>query len=91
MLIARQSFAYVDPFDGEKKAVHRGTTRIADNHDLARRFPHRWEPAPLRADAASRFRHVLDACSTYDEYRDTLDVLTDRLGLVEERGEVRVV
>jgi hypothetical protein len=89
MLVARQSFSYVDGFDRERKAVHRGTTRIAENHELAMRFPHRFEPVRMREEAASRFRHVLDRATTYDEYRSTLDVLTARLEFVERMGEAR--
>jgi hypothetical protein len=89
MLVATQSFAYVDPFDGERKAVHRGRTRIAEDHELARRFPLRFEPVNRRAEAAARFRHVLDQADTYNEYRSTLDALTARLELVERMGEAR--
>ena len=62
MLVARQSFSAV--YDGEPVAVHRGTTRIADDHELARRFPHRFEPVNMRKDARVRFRHVLDQADT---------------------------
>jgi len=89
MLVARRSFSYVDPFDGEKKAVHRGRTRVAEEHELARRFPLRFEPVRMREEAAARFRHVLDQADTYDEYRSTLDKLTARLELVERMGEAR--
>jgi hypothetical protein len=89
MLVARQSFSYVDPFDGERKPVHRGITRIASDHPLARRFPLRFEPVRMREEAAARFRHVLDHADTYDEYRSTLDKLTARLELVERMGEAR--
>jgi Mg2+ and Co2+ transporter CorA len=89
MLVARQSFSYVDSFDRERKAVHRGITRVAESHELARRFSHRFEPVRMREEAASRFRHVLDRVDSYDEYRSTLDKLTARLELVERVGEVR--
>ena len=90
MLVATQSFSYVDPFDGEKKAVHRGRTRIADDHPLACRFPHRWQKVDRRHDARVRFRHALDGCESYDQYVEMLDQATDRLAVVEERGEYRV-
>ena len=89
MLVARQSFSYVDSFDRERKAVHRGITRVAEGHELARRFPLRFEPVRMREEAASRFRHVLDRATTYDEYRSALDMLTARLELVERTGEAR--
>jgi len=88
MLIARQSFSAV--YDGKPVAIHRGTTRVADDHDLVRRFPHRWEPVNRREDAPVRFRDKLDACSTYADYVELLDQATARLGMVEQRGEVRV-
>jgi hypothetical protein len=44
MLVARQSF--VCEYDGEALAVHRGNTRVADDHELARRYPMRFEPVP---------------------------------------------
>jgi hypothetical protein len=91
MLVATHSFSYVDPFDGEKKAVHRGRTRIAEGHPLATRFPFRFEPVNRREDARVRFRDRLDRASSYDEYVELLDKATTRLALVEERGEVRAV
>jgi len=90
MLIATQSFSYVDPFDGEKKAVHRGRTRVAEDHDLVHRYPMRFEKVDRRHDARIRFRDRLDRAESYDEYVELLDRATDRLGLVEQRGEVRV-
>jgi hypothetical protein len=89
MLVARRSFTYVDSFDGERKAVHPGRTRVAEEHELAQRFPLRFEPVRMREEAAARFRHVLDQADSYDEYRDTLDKLTARLELVERMGEAR--
>jgi hypothetical protein len=89
MLVARQSFSAVH--DGKPVAVHRGRTRIADDHELARRFPHRWEPVNRREDARIRFRDRLDTAETYDQYIEMLDKATARLALVEQRGEVRVV
>ena len=90
MLIARQSFTYVDPFDGETKAIHRGSSRIANNHPLSRRYPHRWEPVDRRQDARSLFRDQLDRAQTYNEYRGLLDELVTRLEVVEQRGAMRV-
>jgi hypothetical protein len=87
MLVARQSFTYVDPFDGEKKAVHRGRTRVAEGHELVQRYPHRWEQVDRRQDARSRFRDQLDRAQTYTEYRGLLDELVTRLEVVEQRGE----
>jgi hypothetical protein len=75
MLVANQSFSYVDPFDGQTKAVHRGRTRVAEGHDLARRFPHRFEPIELRDEARWRFADALDRVEGYDDYRR---MLTDR-------------
>jgi hypothetical protein len=89
MLVARRSFTYVDSLDGKRKAVHRGRTRVAEEHELAQRFPLRFEPVRMREEAAARFRHVLDQADTYNEYRSTLDVLTARLELVERTGEAR--
>ena len=90
MLVARQSFTYVDSFDLQKKSVHRGRTRVAESHELVRRYPHRWEPVNLREDARSRFRDQLDRVETYDEYVRLLDKATARLERTERRGEVRV-
>ena len=90
MLVARQSFTYVDGFDGERKAVHRGRTRVSPDHELAFRYPHRWEPVDRRQDARSRFSHQLDRAQTYAEYRSMLDEMVTRLERVEQRGEVRV-
>ena len=90
MLVARRSFTYVDPFDDELKAVHRGRTRVVEGHELALRFPLRFEKANMREQARSRFRHVLDRTQTYSEYRGLLDELATRLELVEQRGEARV-
>ena len=87
MLVARQSFSAV--YDGKPVAVHRGRTRIADDHELARRFPLRFEPVRMREEAASRFRDALDQADSYDAYRDMLDKLTARLELVERMGEAR--
>jgi hypothetical protein len=87
MLVARRSF--VATYDGRKVAVHRGRTRVSADHELARRFPLRFEPVRMREEAAARFRDVLDQADTYDEYGATLDRLTARLELVERIGEAR--
>jgi hypothetical protein len=89
MLIARQSFSYVDPFDGERKAVHRGVTRVAPDHELARRFPHRFEAVNMREEARWRFRGQLDQAKTYEEYARTLDRATSRLEAIERSGVFR--
>jgi hypothetical protein len=88
MLVAKRSF--VAAYESKPVAVHRGRTRLAEGHELARRFPLRFEPVNMREEAASRFRHLLVGIGTYDEYRARLDYLTARLELVEQRGEVRV-
>ena len=44
MLVARQSFTC--EYDGQTIPVHRGRTRIADDHELAQRYPGRFEPVP---------------------------------------------
>ena len=87
-LVARQSFSAI--YDGQPVAVHRGVSRVSDDHELARRFPLRFEPVHLREDARVRFRHALDQADSYAEYRAMLDLFTDRLKEVEQRGEVRV-
>jgi hypothetical protein len=63
MLEARQSFTYTDPFDGRRKAVHRGSTRVSSDHELAKRYPMRFgslpdsEPWALRhADDGGTYR-----------------------------------
>lgn len=89
MLVARQSFSYVDSFDGQRKPVHRGITRIANDHELARRFPLRFEPVNMREEARAFFRDRLDQANTYDAYVRELDEATGRLEQVERRGEVR--
>jgi hypothetical protein len=87
MLVARRSF--VATYDGRQVAVHRGQTRVAEQHELATRFPLRFEPVDRRQDARSRFRHVLDRAQSYSEYRGLLDEVVTRLEVVEQRGEVR--
>ena len=91
MLLATVSFAYTDPFDGERKACRRSATRIDESHPLATRFPMRFEKVDRRHDARVRFRHALDRAESYSQYVSMLDEATDRLAMVEERGEVRVV
>jgi len=44
MLVARQSFTC--EYDGQTIPVHRGRTRVADDHELAKRYPQRFEPVP---------------------------------------------
>jgi len=87
MLVARQSFVAV--YNGEPVAVHRGRTRVAADHELACRFPHRFEEVPTRQDAAVRFRSQLDEATSYDGYRSLLATFTGRLERVAERGEYR--
>jgi hypothetical protein len=41
MLVARLSFT--DEYDGERVAVFRGSTRVDEDHELAERWPHRFE------------------------------------------------
>ena len=50
----------------------------------------RWEKMSRREDARVRFRDQLDRATSYDQYVEMLDEATERLGLVEQRGEVRV-
>jgi hypothetical protein len=88
MLVARRSF--VATYDGRQVAVHRDRTRVAEGHELALRFPLRFEKVNMREQARSRFRHLLDRAQTYSEYRGLLDELVTRLEVVEQRGEVRV-
>jgi hypothetical protein len=90
MLVATHSFAYVDPFDGKKKAVHRGRTRVAESHPVATRFPYRFEPVNRREDARVRFVRELDRAESYDQYVELLDKATARLGMVEQRGALRI-
>jgi hypothetical protein len=63
MLEARQSFSYVDPYDGERKAVHRGITRVSSDHELAQRYPARFEPLP------DRIPHALRHADSVGSYR----------------------
>jgi hypothetical protein len=88
MLVARRSF--VATYDGREVAVHRGRTRVAERHELALRFPLRFEKVNMREDARSRFRDQLDTAETYDDYVRMLDEMTARLRLVQQRGEMRV-
>jgi hypothetical protein len=88
MLVARRSF--VATYDGRQVAVHRGRTRVAEGHELALRFPLRFEPVNMREDARSRFRGVLDCARSYDEYVRVLDELVTRLETIEQRGAARV-
>jgi hypothetical protein len=44
MLRALQSFT--SEYDGRTVAVHRGKTRVASDHELAQRYPQRFEPVP---------------------------------------------
>ena len=89
MLVATQSFSYTDPFDGEKKAIHRGKSRVVDGHELARRFPHRFEPVNTRETAQAFFRDDLDRATTYDEYVRILDAAERNLEQVERGGMYR--
>jgi len=52
MLVARQSFTC--EYDGQTIPVHRGKTRVADDHELARRYPQRFEPVPELEQARYR-------------------------------------
>jgi hypothetical protein len=84
---ARRSF--VATYDGRQVAVHRGQTRVAEGHELAIRFPLRFE----KVDRARMRGHASATSSTpptYDEYVRMLDKATARLGVVEQRGAVRV-
>jgi hypothetical protein len=65
MLRALQSFT--TEYGGRTVAVHRGSTRVADDHELAKRFPRRFEPLP--DDEQTRYR---GAC-----YRMGGDSITD--------------
>jgi hypothetical protein len=76
-------------YDGERIAVHRGTTRISEDHDLARRFPHRFEPVRMREEARMRFRGRLDQATTYEEYVRMLDDATGRLERTDRGGVIR--
>jgi hypothetical protein len=87
MLVATQSFSAV--YDGERIAVHRGTTRISEDHELARRFPHRFTPVKMREQARARFRGQLDQATTYEEYVRRLDDATGRLERTVRGGVVR--
>ena len=69
MLVARQSFSYVDSFDGQRKPVHRGITRIANDHELARRFPLRFEPVNMREEARAFSRDRLDQANSVRRVR----------------------
>jgi hypothetical protein len=42
MLVATQSFSC--EYDGQTIAVHRGSTYVHEDHELARRYPHRFAP-----------------------------------------------
>jgi hypothetical protein len=88
MLVAKHT--WVTGYDGQRIAIHKGVTRVSDDHPLAKRFPLRFQKVDWRQDARSRFRHVLDRAQTYSEYRGLLDEMTARLQLVEQRDEVRV-
>ena len=65
MLRALQSFT--TEYAGRTVAVHRGSTRVADDHELAKRFPRRFEPLPEHDE--TRYR---GAC-----YRMGGDSITD--------------
>jgi hypothetical protein len=51
--VARISF--VTEYDGEQKAIHRGRTRVSDDHELVRRFPQRFEALPADAPGMQGF------------------------------------
>jgi hypothetical protein len=46
MLVARLSFT--DEYDGERVAVLRGRSRVEEGHELAQRYPWRFEPVQPR-------------------------------------------
>ena len=83
MFVAVRSF--VATYDGRQVAVHAGRTRVTGDHELARRYPLRFEPVRMREEAASRFRHLLDQTTSYTEYRTMLNTLTARLKTVERQ------
>jgi hypothetical protein len=56
---------------------------------LARRFPHRFTPVPIRQEARIRFRGQLDQATTYQQYLGILDRATSRLEAVERGGVFR--
>jgi len=89
MLEATQSWTC--EYDGKRIAIHRGRSRVADGHQLAHRFPHRFTPVPARQEAAERFGHLLAQAGTYDEYRALLDHLEVVVEAVHGHGEYRAV
>jgi hypothetical protein len=66
-----------------------GTTRISEDHELARRFPHRFTPVKMREEARVRFRARLDRADTYAGYVRMLDAATARLEAVQRGGVAR--
>lgn len=57
MLVATSTFTA--DYDGETVEIDRGRTRVADDHDLARRFPDRFEPVPDTVAERWRARGVV--------------------------------
>ena len=52
MLRALRSFT--TEYGGRTVAVHRGSTRVADDHELAKRFPRPFEPLPDHVETRYR-------------------------------------
>jgi hypothetical protein len=78
MLVARISFTA--DYDGKRIAIHRERSRVAEDHELARRYPERFEPADDDHGRRRDAYRLVDGRSITDQVRFAQELREGRNG-----------